>query len=106
MQLYNRKNKKEQLEEVKRSALSRRTVSFYRYHRLPNAALFREFARRRDDQRRRAAALVVMEVGRQRKADRNCLARARLAVSEDNHVVAVDCALDQPFAVLEDVQLS
>lgn len=42
MQLYNRKNKKEQLEKVKRSALSRRTVSFYRYHRLPNAALFRD----------------------------------------------------------------
>jgi UPF0176 protein len=42
MHLYNKKNKKEQLEEVKKNAVPRRTVSFYRYHRLPNPSLFRD----------------------------------------------------------------
>lgn len=42
MNLYNKRNKKELLEEVRRNALPRRTVSFYRYHRLPNPALFRD----------------------------------------------------------------
>ena len=42
MKLFNKRNKKELLEEVKRTALPRRTVSFYRYHRIPNPALFRD----------------------------------------------------------------
>jgi UPF0176 protein len=42
MKLYNKRNKKELLEEVKQTALPRRTISFYRYHQLPNPDLFRD----------------------------------------------------------------
>lgn len=42
MKLYNRVNKKELRDLVAVSAEPRRTVSFYKYHRLPNPSLFRD----------------------------------------------------------------
>jgi len=42
MKLHNQRNKKEQLEEIRKQALPRKTVSFYRYHSLPNPAVFRD----------------------------------------------------------------
>jgi UPF0176 protein len=42
MKLYNRVNKKELRVRLAGSGEPRRTVSFYKYHRLPNPALFRD----------------------------------------------------------------
>jgi UPF0176 protein len=42
MKLHNQRNKKEQLEEIRKQGIPRKTVSFYRYHKLPNPGIFRD----------------------------------------------------------------